>query len=850
MIHPKDFETRIGFNQIKELLSYRCLSAMGKEEVEKMSFMEDPEKILDALDKTREFMGIQKEDEDFPTDHFFDLREPVSRLRLVGLFMEEQELFDLMRFLFTLEAIVKRLSRTLPESRPGQLPVKTYPHLGSLADGVETFRPLRDQISKTLDAYGKIKDSASEKLAQIRHELSRTTGTISSILQGILRQAQSQGVVEKDVTPTMRDGRLVIPVAPSMKRQIKGIVHDESATGKTVFIEPAQVVEANNRIRELEAEERREIIRILLSFSEIIRPDIKSLLDAFRFIGQIDFIRAKARLALSTASIVPVIKAEPCLDWVQAVHPLLQISLDQHGKKAVPLDIRLDKDGRILLISGPNAGGKSVCLKTVGLLQYMLQAGMPIPVRENSTAGLFQGIFMDIGDQQSIEDELSTYSSHLENMKLLLKKANERSLILIDEFGGGTEPRIGGAIAQAVLDRLNQKGAWGVITTHFHNLKEFAEATEGVRNAAMLYDRGQMQPLFILQIGNPGSSFAVEIARKIGLPEDVIQEATQIVGSDYVNLDKYLQDIVRDKRYWENKRQGILQKEKKMDAAIQEYEKDLEELRAKRKDILSSAREQAEQVLSEANARIEGTIRQIKEAQAEKEATRQIRSQLKEFKENLEDLENAQTQMEVEKKIQQLLERKKRKAQNREKKLQQAKQEKEQALKRQMEKEEMERTAIKEGSRVLIKGQSTVGTVLKIEGGDTLVAFGGLKTHVPLARLVHATKQEEDRQPMRKDTFLSSQTMDDMHERRLNFRQEIDLRGMRADEALQAVSYYIDDAILVGVSRVRLLHGTGGGILRSIIRDYLSTVPQIARYHDEHVQLGGAGITVVEFEDA
>ena len=637
----------------------------------------------------------------------------------------------------------------------------------------------------------------------------------------------------------MRDGRLVIPVAPGMKRKIKGIVHDESATGKTVFIEPAEVVEANNRIRELEGEERREIIRILTEFSSVIRPQIPALLQSYEFLAEIDFIRAKALLGLEFKAGKPSFEDRQILDWFDAIHPLLQLSLAKHGKKVIPLEIELTPQQRILLISGPNAGGKSVCLKTVGLLQYMLQCGLLVPMHERSHAGVFSHIFIDIGDEQSIEDDLSTYSSHLTNMKVMMKSCNEKSLILIDEFGGGTEPQIGGAIAEAVLKRFNLKQTFGVITTHYQNLKHFAESHEGVVNGAMLYDRHEMRALFQLQIGNPGSSFAVEIARKIGLPEEVIADASEIVGSEYIQSDKYLQDIVRDKRYWETKRQNIRKREKQMEETIARYEKDIEELERSRKEILKKAKEAAEQLLQESNAKIENTIRTIKEAQAEKEMTRLARQELADFKEQVADIEKQSMEEKIARKMDKLREKQERK---KEKKAQQ-------------QKAPAQPTPvikpIAEDDYVRIKGQTSVGQVLEINGKNAVVMFGLMKTNVKLDRLERTEAPQQNKALTKATTFVSSETQERMYEKKLNFKQDIDVRGMRGDEAIQAVTYFIDDAILVGVSRVRILHGTGTGILRTLIRQirqYLATVPGVAHFQDEHVQFGGAGITVVDLK--
>ena len=593
MIYPQNFEQKIGFDSIRHLLKEKCLSTLGQERVDEMNFSESFKDINEWLEQVMEFMRIIQEEDSFPDQYFFDVRPSLKRIRVEGMYLDEQELFDLRRSLETIRDIIHFLTLT-PNDEEQEKENSPYPALQKLAGDIIVFPQLITRINNILDKFGKIKDNASSELLRIRRELASTAGSISRSLNAILRNAQAEGYVDKDVTPTMRDGRLVIPVAPGLKRKIKGIVHDESSTGKTVFIEPAEVVEANNRIRELEGEERREIIRILTDFSIIIRPQVPAILQSYEFLAEIDFIRAKAHFSIQTNATKPSLEDKQILDWTMAIHPLLQLSLAKHNKKVVPLDIELTKNQRILIISGPNAGGKSVCLKTVGLLQYMLQCGMPVPMHERSHAGLFGSIFIDIGDEQSIEDDLSTYSSHLTNMKTMMKSCNERSLILIDEFGGGTEPQIGGAIAEAVLKRFNEKGTFGVITTHYQNLKHFAEDHEGVVNGAMLYDRHLMQALFQLQIGNPGSSFAVEIARKIGLPEEVIADASEIVGSEYINADKYLQDIVRDKRYWETKRQNIRKREKQMEETIAKYEEELQELEKSRKEILRKAKEDAE----------------------------------------------------------------------------------------------------------------------------------------------------------------------------------------------------------------------------------------------------------------
>lgn len=820
MIYPDNFEAKTGFDKIRTLVKEGCLSTLGKELVDEMNFSTERDKILDETNQTAEFVQILQEEDEFPTDAYYDRRDSLKKIRVEGTFLEERELFELRRAMETIGLLVKFFEQKEEDQ---------YYYLKNLANGVFTFPDLIKQIDRILDKFGKIKDNASPLLAEIRTTISTTEASISKSLQNIVRQGQADGFIEKDVNPAMRDGRLVIPISPAFKRKIRGIVHDESATGKTVFIEPEIVVEANNRIRELQAKEKREVIRILTSFTNEIRPRIPEILDSYQFLAQIDFIRAKAIFAETTESTLPGIENAQIIDWANATHPLLYLAHKKAGKEIVPLDITLNQEQRILLISGPNAGGKSVCLKTVGLLQYMLQCGMLVPMHKSSKMGIFSSIFIDIGDEQSIENDLSTYSSHLTNMKHFVKHCDGKTILLIDEFGGGTEPQIGGAIAEALLDQFNQKRAYGVITTHYTNLKHFATETEGIVNGAMLYDRHMMRPLFQLEIGNPGSSFAIEIARKIGLPEIVIQEASELVGADYINMDKYLQDIARDKRYWENKRQNIRQKEKHLEEITEKYEKELNSLAAQKKELAKEAKSEAKRLMEQANAVIENTVRKIKEAQAEKEATKEARKELEEFKKKLQEEGNDDDAINA--KIKKLKEREQRKKQGNN------------AQTPTVQKEE----PLKVGDNVRIKGQSSPGELIAIQGKSAVVAFGLIKSTVKLDQLERISKNQIKREFGTKSTFISTSTSDDIRQRKLNFKREIDVRGMRGDEALQAVTYFIDDALIANVDQVRILHGTGTGILRQLIRDYLRTVHGVASYHDEHVQFGGAGITVVEF---
>ena len=874
MIYPNNFEQKIGFSDIRRLLKERCLSTLGKEKVDQMAFSTDAAVVNEWLRQVREFRRLQEEKDDFPMQYFFDVRESIKRIRLENTHLEEDEVWDLRRSLETIANIVRYLNGSEDVTDPVAhiaLVEYKYPALQKLTEGVATFPAMIRRIDSILDKFGRIKDSATMTLAGIRHDLQKMEGSISRTLYTILHAAQKEGLVDKDVTPAVRDGRLVIPVSPAVKRRISGIVHDESATGKTVFIEPTEVVDANNKVRELEAAERREIIRILTVFTDEVRPHVTEILGSYDFLATIDLIHAKAEFAKLTKGVEPKadVLSQPRLDWIEAKHPLLQLSLEKQGKKVVPLDIMLSGEwkeesgkrnvGRLLIISGPNAGGKSVCLKTVGLLQYMLQCGLSIPVGEYSVTGIFDSIMIDIGDEQSIENDLSTYSSHLLNMKQMMKYANARTLLLIDEFGGGTEPTIGGAIAEAVLKQFWQKEAFGVITTHYQNLKHFAEDHEGVVNGAMLYDRHEMQALFQLSIGQPGSSFAIEIARKTGIPDEVIKDASDIVGQDYIQSDKYLQDIVRDKRYWEGKRQTIHQHEKSLEHKINRYEDEITDIERQRKEILLRAKEEAAELLRETNKKIENAIREIREAQAEKEQTRKIREELETFKQEISDIDTRDNDEMIARKIRQIQERKERREKRKAERLKEesGRSKEESGRSKEESGRSKENTPpIQPGDTVRIKGLTSVGTVESIDGKMATVIFGDMKTKMRAERLerAEAPKPQISKAEERNANIVgaygnaSSETRNVIDSRKLNFKQDIDVRGMRGDEAINAVTYFIDDAILVGVTRVRILHGTGTGILRQLIRQYLATIPNVSHFRDEHVQFGGAGITVVDLD--
>ena len=799
MLYPHNIEQKIDFQIIRDGLKGCCMSSLGKERVDAMQWLTHYPTVRDLLARVREMMAVMTDPAlAFPHGEIYDLREALSRIRIEGLFMDEAELFSLRKML----DYAGQLERFFTTLDKGKYPLLSQDagvgRLNSLESRVDSRESnigfLIASIDRIIDRYGKMRDHASPELARLRKEISASQGSVSRALNAILRQAQAEGILDKDAAPTMREGRLVLPVPPAYKRKIGGIVHDESATGKTVFIEPQQVVEANNRIRELEGEERRERIRILMAITAEIRPQVPQILETETYLGEVDFLRAKALFALDMHAIVPEVNDRPMIDWREAYHPVLLLNFRRQGKTVVPLTIRLT-DNRILVISGPNAGGKSVCLKTVALLQYMMQCGLAVPMSEASQMGFFKQLLIDIGDEQSIEDDLSTYSSHLKNMKHFVHSAHADTLLLIDEFGTGTEPLIGGAIAEAVLAALNERHAFGVITTHYGNLKHFAERTEGIVNGAMLYDRGQLKPLFQLSIGQAGSSFAVEIARQIGLPETIIQRATDIVGEEHIDYDKHLQDIARDKRYWENKRQNIRQKEKHLEEKIAHYEEQMAGIKAKKRAILEEANAEAADLLRKSNATIERTIREIKEAKAEKQATQAARQKVEILK------------TKVEKKGDKAIRRESDEA---------------------------------KGERRKARGEKQKNVLRDLSELKVLT-----KNPVKLIQEQGAKSQEQRR---------VSNVADELRRRKLSFSRELDIRGLRVDEALETLIAYVDDALMVNAEQVTILHGTGTGALKQVVRDYLAERQKSMRrmksgdisFHDGDPDRGGAGITVVE----
>ncbi len=823
MIYPDNFEIKIGFDRIRSLLREYCISPMGAEMVDSVVFLTDYENINARLSETFEFQQLLRIEDYFPSEDYFEISRCLNKIRIEGSFPEVREVFELRRSLETVKSILLFFKRRESEK---------YPVLKSLCADVKVFPYVLDSADRIIDKKGNIKDNASTVLREIRNSISVKTAQASRRLSAILRQAQSEGIVDADTVASVRDGRGVIPVNANDKRRIKGFILDQSSSGKTVYIEPAEIVEINNEIVELEYEERREIVRILTSFADDIRPYIDDLMLSNNFLGNIDFIRAKALLGNLLNSIKPAVVNDPGINWRKAVHPLLDLTFRKsQGRKVVPLDIKLDSKNRLLLISGPNNGGKSVCLKSVGLLQYMLQCGITIPVGEGSESGIFKSIFIDIGDEQSIDNDLSTYSSHLLNMKFFLRNASSDTLILIDEFGTGTEPMLGGSIAEAILTALNKAGVYGVLTTHYTNLKHFASLTEGIVNGAMLFDNHLMQPLFQLSIGKPGSSFAFEIARKIGLPEEILIMASEKAGVKNINYDRHLRDIARDKRYWETKRQNIRQHEKRLEELITEYEKEIAGAKNLRKEIISKAREDAQALLADSNRIIENTIRQIKEAQAEKEKTKELRQKLDEYKLNFAE-ESKLLVTEAEEKATRLAMR--------------AKKIKPKAVGKESGHTENDIKPLSTGDAVRMIETQAAGEIVKIESGMVTVEAGSIRFLVPLDKVERISRSELKKSERSIQTIYRSDPS--IEQRKSKFRPEIDIRGMRGDEALNTIRDFIDDALIVQYRNLRILHGKGNGILRQLVRDYLGTLNVVKSFRDEHVDMGGAGITVVEMD--
>ena len=730
---------------------------------------------------------------------------------------------------------------------------EVYPNLKRMASPIMGFPEVQRRIDLIIDRYGEVKDTASDELYEIRKSLRDKEGAISRRMSAILKKAQEEGIVDSDAGVSIRDGKMLIPVSAANKKRIPGFIYDESASGKTAFIEPAEVVELDNQIKELKFSEQREVMRILFEFTEFLRPYIPDLTDAARYLGEIDFLMAKAQIALDFIAGMPVISENGEMNLRKARHPLLERTLKKEKKEIVPLTATLTRDKHILLISGPNAGGKSVCLKTVGLLQYMFQWGMLIPTSETSELMIFDRIMVDIGDDQSIDNDLSTYSSFLVNMKDMLAKADNRTLVLIDEFGSGTEPAAGGAIAEAILSEFDKRGAYGVITTHYTNLKLYASANTGVMNGAMMFDVKNIAPMFKLEMGLPGNSFAFELARKMGLPENIIKDAENRAGEEFVGIERNLRKIARNRKALDEKLERIRNTDKTLENITDKYQKELQQIRSLKKDILDQARKEAEEIIKGANRQVENTIKTIKEAQAEKETTQEARKELQGFMSILaarKEKEQKDKDDYIERKIQQIDARrerqKQRKAQRADDKAQQEMRE------QQAEQERLEafRSApLKVGEKVRIKDNGMVGEVTKVSAKAVVVIIGNISSKMPHDKVERITSNEFKSAVKEVARPVSAIKVDSsINERKLNFSTEIDVRGERLNDAVEKVTRYVDDAIMLGVSNVRIIHGKGTGVLRDELQKLLRTMPGVASVRDEHIQFGGTGVTIVNFD--
>lgn len=825
MIYPDNFEQKIGFDRVRGQVSRLCSTEEGREKLNGEAFSTSVLEIEQRIGLCEELRLALMMEGDFPAGDYVDTRMMLAKVDVMGAFLSVEEVLRLRLALVMVRDIVNFFKSKGDES---------YPRLKALCAEVSGFPQLVNHIDSLIDRFGNIKDSASPELYDIRRSLREKQGLAAKRLQAVLAAAQREGIVDADASVSIRDGRSVIPVSAANKRKLKGFVQDESATGKTVFIEPVEVVEINNELRELEYREKREIVRILTVFTDTIRPDIEGIKESGDYLTTMDMLHAKARWAIDNECVKPIMSVDGTLELRTARHPLLAQALRRENKKVVPLDMRLTREKFILVISGPNAGGKSVCLKTVGLLQYMYQCGWLVPVAENSEFPVFDGIFIDIGDEQSIDNDLSTYSSHLLNMKNLMAHATDRSLALIDEFGTGTEPVIGGAIAEAILERLEQRGTYGVITTHYSNIKYFASNAPGVVNGAMMFDVQHIQPLFKLEMGVPGSSFAIEIARKIGLPDEIIRSAGEKAGTDRVNLEKQLKEIARDKRYWEHKRERIRIADRRIEEMEAKYADQLAAIKSERSAILKQAKAEAVRLTSEANKQIENTIRTIKESQADREKTRFVRKNLDEFREQLSQEDTVSSQDRINREMEKLRQRQERRAERKG----------DARETKRVEPKEPEIREVAVGAKVRIKGQDALGEVMSMKGKKVTVGFGQILTTVDSDRLEVVSNSEYKRQT--RHTMPAMKVDVDISKRKLTFKQNIDVRGMRAVEALDAVQDFVDDAVMVGVSEVRILHGKGTGALKEEIRRYLRSVDMVAGAEDEHVEMGGSGITVVK----
>lgn len=805
MIFPINFEQKIGFDSIRTLLKESCLSDLGKNYVDLIALSHNLKTVSLTLNQTEEFRQILLFEPHFPSQDYIDLTSELKRINTEGSYLEPDAMLDLKLSLNTISSII-----TFAEGGRD----RTYPMLRELASKVFIENSITHSINKIVSEKGSIRDDASKELYVIRKAIIAKQNSVESRISKSLASAKHEGWAQSTAEIVVRNGRLVFPLPAMNKRKIKGFIHDESATGQTVYIEPIEIFDINNEIRELEYAEKREIIRILISFANFIRPFVPVLLNAYQFLGKVDFIRAKAKFALETGSVLPLLMEKPLVNWMDASHPLLFLALKAQHKVVEPLNIVLNDEERILIISGPNAGGKSVCLKTVGLLQYMAQCGLLVPLRETSEVGIFKDIFIDIGDEQSLENDLSTYSSHLLNMKLMLENASEESLFLIDEFGAGTEPQAGGAIAETILMKLNSRKAFGIVTTHYANLKLLAGKENGIANGAMLFDTKKMQPLFKLVIGKPGSSFAFEIARNIGLPDEIIQLASEKTGKSQLDFDRQLEELEIERIELSKKEKQLKAADEMLSELIEKYQDLSTQLNEKKKQFIADARDEARRIVEKSNAIIEKTIKEIKQSQAAKDTTKQLREEVKQHAETLSN------QVIPSKAVPK--------------------------AKSQTQADEIETTLVP-GNLVTIGEASAVGKLIRIEQGEALVQFDSANVRVSLDKLRIASKSaiKSDADSIRQ--YAYNNIINDMNAKMENFRLTLDVRGKRAEEAFMLVQRYIDEAVLLNMSEVNILHGKGNGVLRDLIRKYLHGINEVRSISDEALERGGNGITVVHF---
>lgn len=814
MIYPENFEQKTGFDHIRQMLLQNCISSLGRMYAEKMKFSNRYDLIGKLLDQTEEFRQIILSNENYPASHFYDPFQVFHRISPQGTFAEPEELGEIRASLHTISQIIRFLG-----SKKGEDVLK-FPVLHQLTDNIHIDPQIIKEIDRVIDEKNGVRSSASARLAEIRRSMAQMQAQATGRINQLFAQAKREGWVASDAELALRNGRLVIPVPVAYKRKIKGFVHDQSSTGQTAFLEPDEVFEANNELRQLELDERTEIVRILKELADFLRPWLPALQEAYHFLGKVDFIRAKALLAISMDAMRPRLHNQPRINWIKAKHPLLWLSYKAQKKHVEPLNIELNEQQRIIVISGPNAGGKSVCLKSAGLLQYMLQCGLLVPMVDYSDAGVFQRIFIDIGDEQSLENDLSTYSSHLANMRHFVKHSDDNTLFLIDEFGAGTEPRLGGAIAEAILNELAQKNAFGVITTHYANLKILAGKKQGIINGSMLFDTQNMRPLYRLKTGNPGSSFAFEIARTMGLPPRILQEAEKIAGEEHIDFDRQLQDLELKKLELEEKEKQLKSGDSFLSEIIEKYQKLNSELEQRKNEIILEARREAKKILADSNRMIEKTIKEIRETSAEKDRTKKLREELDQFsKEHTVEGEQARGESRTQKK----------------KKLKEATKQQE---------PEVENTPLALGDTVRIKGQQTMGEVVELGNKDVLVAFGSIMMKTPLKKLEKLSK----RSVKKLEKTVKVKYDFDINEKAAAFKPNLDVRGQKMDEALIKARRFVDDAILLGIKSLKIVHGTGDGILREALRDYLRTLPEVSRTRDEHPDRGGAGCTLVEMK--